>query len=242
MESQEGGEDPTWALTGGPWLNETSGNLLNVTSRTGVEGGWAALAGVGVGGNLLVAGVFLVRPWNRTPLQVDRIVGLLALTGLATTLAAVPAHLYTDSGMCGREAEQGAALPGRGLARRAGVSLSLSRVFIFLLSISSFLFSFLLFSFAPLYLLSLAFLLFFLLISFSVVFFSLHFSSFFPFTCFVFHFLSSCLFLFFSSPLLFRFLFFFYFLLSFLQFSNLFSSLFFLSSSITVILSLFLLI
>lgn len=98
MGSQEGGEDPTWNLPNGPWVNETTGDLLNGTTRPAVEGAWAGLAGVGVGGNLLVAGVFLVRPWNRTPLQVDRVVGLLALTGLATTLAAVPAHLYTTSG------------------------------------------------------------------------------------------------------------------------------------------------
>lgn len=97
MGSQEGGEDPSWTLPNGSWLNETS-DLLNGTTRPAVEGAWAALAGVGVGGNLLVAGVFLARPWNHTPLQVDRVVGLLALTGLATTLAAVPAHLYTTSG------------------------------------------------------------------------------------------------------------------------------------------------
>lgn len=63
-----------------------------------MQGTWAALAGVGVGGNLLVAGAFLIRPWNRTPLQVDRVVGLLALTGLATTLASLPTHLYSTSG------------------------------------------------------------------------------------------------------------------------------------------------
>lgn len=50
---------------------------------------------VGVAGNLVLTGVFLWRPWGRTPLQVDRVVGLLALTGLATTLAALPTHLYS---------------------------------------------------------------------------------------------------------------------------------------------------
>ncbi|XP_069970621.1 pinopsin-like [Penaeus vannamei] len=50
---------------------------------------------VGVVGNLVVMLVFMWRPWGRTPLQVDRVVGLLALTGLATTLTSVPFHLYS---------------------------------------------------------------------------------------------------------------------------------------------------
>ncbi|XP_071547743.1 uncharacterized protein [Panulirus ornatus] len=50
---------------------------------------------VGVVGNLVLAAAFLWRPWGRTPLQVDRVVGLLALTGLATTLVALPTHLYS---------------------------------------------------------------------------------------------------------------------------------------------------
>ncbi|XP_042231017.1 pinopsin-like [Homarus americanus] len=50
---------------------------------------------VGVVGNLMVMVVFLWRPWGRTPLQVDRVVGLLALTGLSATLISVPFHLYS---------------------------------------------------------------------------------------------------------------------------------------------------
>ncbi|XP_063585320.1 uncharacterized protein LOC134762703 [Penaeus indicus] len=50
---------------------------------------------VGVVGNLVVMLVFMWRPWGRTPLQVDRVVGLLALSGLATTLTSVPFHLYS---------------------------------------------------------------------------------------------------------------------------------------------------
>ncbi|XP_064100655.1 pinopsin-like [Macrobrachium nipponense] len=52
---------------------------------------------VGVVGNVVVMMVFLWRPWGRTPLQVDRVVGLLALTGLATTLTSVPVQLYSFS-------------------------------------------------------------------------------------------------------------------------------------------------
>ncbi|XP_045123681.1 uncharacterized protein LOC123511691 [Portunus trituberculatus] len=98
MGSSETSESEAWSLPQQPWFNETSGTLLNDTARPAIEGTWAALAGVGVGGNLLVAGAFLIRPWNRTPLQVDRVIGLLALTGLATTLSSLPTHLYSASG------------------------------------------------------------------------------------------------------------------------------------------------
>ncbi|MPC46940.1 hypothetical protein E2C01_040671 [Portunus trituberculatus] len=97
MGSSETSESEAWSLPQQPWFNETSGTLLNDTARPAIEGTWAALAGVGVGGNLLVAGAFLIRPWNRTPLQVDRVIGLLALTGLATTLSSLPTHLYSAS-------------------------------------------------------------------------------------------------------------------------------------------------
>nr|XP_045584879.1 rhodopsin, GQ-coupled-like isoform X2 [Procambarus clarkii] len=74
-------------------------STLTAWSQQTVEAGVAAevtavvVLVVGVVGNVVVMGVFLGRPCGRTPMQVDRVVGLLALMGLLTTLASVPFHI-----------------------------------------------------------------------------------------------------------------------------------------------------